>query len=110
MEAVHFNGGFGRADLLTPADILIGREAEPAFAEAEPRLIDWVNALGDDALAGLAGHKPGGRQAWRAIGLDAEGLDLAAGGHAARVQFPAVARDEGEWRAALARISEARAK
>ena len=30
------------------------------------------------------GLKPGG---WRAIGLDAEGLDLAAGGRAARAQF-----------------------
>jgi heme iron utilization protein len=108
IETVHFNGGFGRADPLTPADILIGRESEQAFSNAEPRMIDGVNALGDDALARLAGHKAG-RQVWRAIGLDAEGLDLAAGGQTARVQFRAAARDEGEWRAELARISEARA-
>ena len=101
IEAVHFNGGFGRADALTPQDILASREPETAFAEAELRLIDWVNALGDDAVARLAGHKRRGRQIWRAIGLDAEGLDLSAGNQAARVQFPAPALNETDWRAGV---------
>jgi len=109
VEAVHFNGGFGRADLLTPADILIGRGTETALAEAESRLIDWVGAFGDEALARLVGHEAGGRQAWRAVGLDAEGLDLAAGGRPARVQFAAAASDEAEWRAHFVRASGARA-
>ena len=98
INAVHFNGGFGRADPLTPADILIARDAETALAEAEPRLIDWVNRLGGDAATRLAGRKSAGRQIWRAIGLDAEGLDLAAGGQAARLQFVSPARDEAAWR------------
>jgi len=101
IESVHFNGGFGRADALSPGDILASREGEAALAEAEARLIDWVNGFGDDAVARLAGHKSAGRQVWRAIGLDGEGLDLAAGGRAARVQFPAPARDEAGWRARL---------
>jgi heme iron utilization protein len=101
IEAVHFNGGFGRADALTPDDILIAREAETALAEAEPGLIDWVNGFGDDVVQRLAGRKPDGRQIWRAIGLDAEGLDLAAGGQAARVPFASPARDEAEWRKSL---------
>ena len=92
IESVHFNGGFGRADALTPADILASREGEAALAEAEARLIDWVNGLGDEAVARLAGRRPSGRQVWRAVGLDAEGLDLAAGGQAARVQFGSCAR------------------
>jgi heme iron utilization protein len=99
IESVHFNGGFGRADPLTPADVLASREGEAALAEAEARLIDWVNALGDEAVARLAGHKQSGRHVWRAIGLDAEGLDLAAGGRAARVQFAAPAHHEASWRA-----------
>lgn len=106
VETVHFNGGFGRADPLTPDDILIAREAEAAFAEAEPRLIDWVNALGDDALARLAGRKPGGRQIWRAAGLDAEGLDLAAGAQAGRLSFAKAAREESEWRMAVTTVLE----
>jgi putative heme iron utilization protein len=101
IESVHFNGGFGRADALAAPDILVGREAETEFAEAEPSLIDWVNSLGDEAVARLAGRRRAGRQTWRAIGLDAEGLDLAAGGEAARLQFTAPARDALEWRRQL---------
>lgn len=101
IESVHFNGGFGRADPLTPDDVLAPREGEAELASAEARLLDWVNALGDDVVARLAGYARSGRQAWRAIGLDAEGLDLSAGARVARVQFAAPARDEATWRAAL---------
>ena len=104
IEAVHFNGGFGRADPLEPADILSPREGEAALTEAEPRLIAEINALGDDAVARLAGRKLSGRRVWRAIGLDSEGLDLSAGGRAARLQFATPANDETAWRA---RIKEA---
>jgi putative heme iron utilization protein len=105
IESVHFNGGFGRAGALTPADVLASRSGEDALAEVEERLIAEVNALGEAAFARLAGHKgsprvlkPGG---WRAIGLDGEGLDLAAGGRAARVQFRSPAHDLATWRARL---------
>jgi putative heme iron utilization protein len=98
---VHFNGGFGRADALSPSDILTARESEAALTEAEARLIRWVNGLDDAVVARLAGRRSAGRQVWRAVGLDAEGLDLAAGGQAARVQFSAPARGEADWRKAL---------
>ena len=100
--AVHFNGGFGRADPLQPADILSPRDGEAALTEAEPRLIEAVNAAGDNAVARLAGHMSSGRQVWRAIGLDSEGLDLSAGSRAARLQFARPARDEAGWKARLA--------
>jgi heme iron utilization protein len=105
VESVHFNGGFGRAAPLAPADVLASRAGEAALAEAEERLIAEVNRLGDAALARLAGRKasprvlkPGG---WRAIGLDGEGLDLAGGGRPARVQFRVPADDPATWRARL---------
>ena len=105
IQDVHFNGGFGRAAPLTPAEVLSPREGEAALTEAEERLLKEANALGERALARLAGHraptrdlKPGG---WRAIGLDAEGLDLAAGGHAGRAQFAMPAHDPDAWRARL---------
>jgi heme oxygenase (biliverdin-IX-beta and delta-forming) len=100
IDDVHFNGGFGRAAPLTPAEVLASREGEAALTEAEERLIADVNALGEAALARLAGHKPS-RPAWRAIGLDGEGLDLVAGGHAARAQFATPAHDPEAWRARL---------
>ena len=81
------------------------REGETALVEAEEGLLAEVNALGAPKLARLAGRNasprapgPGG---WRAIGLDAEGLDLAAGGRAARAQFAMPAHDPEAWRARL---------
>jgi len=105
IESVHFNGGFGRADPLTVADILAPRESEAALVEAEQRLIDWVNGLGDEVGARLAGRKQPGRQVWRAVGLDAEGVDLSAGSRVARVQFAEPALDELTWRAALVKAA-----
>ena len=105
IEDVHFNGGFGRAAPLAVAEILSPREGETALVAAEEGLLAEVNALGQAKLARLAGPKvsprapgPGG---WRAIGLDAEGLDLASGGRAARAQFAAPAHDSEAWRARL---------
>jgi heme iron utilization protein len=105
VESVHFNGGFGRAAPLAPADVLGSRAGEAALAEAEEQLIAEVNALGDAALARLAGRRAS-RPAWRAIGLDGEGLDLAVGGRPARAQFRAPAADPATWRARLQELLE----
>ncbi len=78
-------------------------EGEAALAEAEDTLLAEANALGPAALARLAGHKTP-RPMWRAIGLDAEGLDLAAGGRAARAQFERPAHDPEAWRARLEQL------
>src|SRR6202022_4468612 len=99
IQAVHFNGGFARAAPLTPAEILTDLAGAEALIAAEPALIDEVNARGAESRARLA---EGGRGTWRAIGLDPEGLDLAAGARTARVSFPAPARDTHAWREALA--------
>jgi heme iron utilization protein len=105
IDDVHFNGGFGRAAPLAAVEVLASREGEAALVEAEDELLAEVNALGRAGLARLAGHKASPRApgpgAWRAIGLDAEGLDLAAGGRAARAQFATSAHDPEAWRARL---------
>jgi hypothetical protein len=98
IDDVHFNGGFGRAAPLTAAEVLSPCEGEAALVEAEGELLAGVNALGQAGLARLAGQNAL-RPAWRAVGLDAEGLDLAAGGRAARAQFAAPAHDPEAWRA-----------
>ena len=103
IDDVHFNGGFGRAAPLTVAEVLASGEGEVALAEAEEGLIVEVNALGQAKLARLSGHKAS-RPTWRAIGLDAEGLDLAAGARAARAQFAAPAHDPEAWRAHLRQL------
>jgi heme iron utilization protein len=107
IDDVHFNGGFGRAAPLAVTEVLASREGEAALAEAEARLLAEANALGAPMLAHLAGHNAL-RPAWRAIGLDAEGLDLAAGSRAARAQFAAPAHDPKAWRAHLEQMLAAR--
>ena len=101
IEAVHFNGGFGRADALTPQDLLTPGDAA-ALAAAKPALLARAAALGDAALAALAG---GARRAWRPIGLDAEGLDLAAGSEVGRIDFAAAAYEPEAWWEALTAVS-----
>ncbi len=105
IEWVHFNGGFGRAGALAPADVLASRAGEAALGEAEDELLAQVNALGEAAVARLVGQKASPRarvgRGWRAVGLDGEGLDLAAGVRVARVQFRAPAADPANWRARL---------
>lgn len=101
VESVHFNGGFGRADPLTVADLLTSGDPS-ALRAAEPALLAQAAALGDAALAKLAGA----RRAWRPVGLDAEGLDLGGGGLAARVDFEAPAFEPQAWLAALGRLAE----
>jgi putative heme iron utilization protein len=101
VDSVHFNGGFGRADPLTVADLVTPGDPS-ALREAEPSLLAAAEALGEAALARLAG---GARRAWRPVGLDAEGLDLGAGGHAARVDFEAQALEPQAWLAALKQLA-----
>ena len=92
VEVVHFNGGFGRADALTWADI--STPAVPlALREAQDEWLARVAALGDAAVARLAGSAG----VWKPVGLDAEGLDLGRGGESARVAFAAPAADPAGW-------------
>lgn len=92
VEVVHFNGGFGRADALTWADISTPL-APPALVGAQDELLARVAALDDAALAKRAGA-PG---VWKPVGLDAEGLDLGRRGEAARVDFVEAASDAATW-------------
>jgi putative heme iron utilization protein len=99
---VHFNGGFARAAALTPEDISTVMTNARALIEAEETLLDEINARGQRFLAQLAGSARGDKpRRWRAIGLDPEGLDLAAGVRAARINFEASAPDPRAWRDAL---------
>jgi len=100
ISAVHFNGGFGRAAALTPPDILTDMAGAKDLIEAEAALLAEVNAREPDYLASLASDERGdNRRRWRAIGLDPDGLDLAAGARAVRANFGGASGD----RASMAR-------
>lgn len=100
VSTVHFNGGFARAAGLAPADLLTDVAGAELLIAAEPALLEELNDGEAAFRARLAGNA-GGRRIWRAIGLDPEGLDLAAGGRSARVSFAAPAATPQAWRAAL---------
>ena len=106
--AVHFNGGFGRAAPLTPAAILTDLAGADRLLPEEPALLGALNRRGPDFLARLAPGQ-GRRTHWRAIGLDPEGLDLAAGAAVARVSFPTPAKTPAAWLAAIDEIADASA-
>ncbi len=103
IETVHFNGGFGRADALAPADLTTPIKGAETLVAAEAELLAEVEALDNEVLARLTGV----RRVWRPIGLDPDGLDLGGGGGAQRVMFPAPALTPGAWRRALRERIEA---
>jgi hypothetical protein len=100
IEIVHFNGGFGRADALTAADLLVSGDFTPLIAE-EDALLAFVESLGDEKLAVLAGGAPSGRRVWRPVGIDAEGLELSAGAAVARIDFLTPEFEPEGWRRRL---------
>jgi len=111
ISAVHFNGGFARAAALAPADILTDLSDAEALIAMEAALLEEVNAREAASRARLAGADAADkRRAWRAIGIDPEGLDLAAGARAARASFIAPAPSPAAWRKALAICSDRRGR
>ena len=101
IEDIHYNGGFGKADRVAISDLLAPKGDLTDLIAAEDGLMAEVDSLDDETLARLAQSDPQGRRAWRAAGLDAEGLDLSAGSATARVFFAAPAFDPLAWRSAL---------
>jgi putative heme iron utilization protein len=107
-EAAHLNGGFARAADYLGADMLTDLAGADALLAAEETLLGEIDALPREtrgALAQAAGEDPSLN--WRAIGLDPEGLDLAAPQQAARLAFSGRALAPADWRAFLdARLHE----
>lgn len=93
-SAVHFNGGFGKAAPLMPSEIITDlARAERLLAEEET-LLNEINQRGPAFLSRLAARSAN----WRAIGLDPEGLDLAAGASLARIDLATTAIVPASWR------------
>ena len=92
------NGGFGRAFELTPADLLCDGRHAAELAAAEENLLQALNASGKERLARLATGLAASGAAWRAIGVDPDGIDLARGDKTARHMFarPAASAAEAE--------------
>jgi putative heme iron utilization protein len=85
----HLVAGFGRINDLAPAQFLTDLGDADALLDAEQGVIDHMNADHRDALnlyaTSLLGAAPGD---WRCTGCDPDGLDLADGATALRLDFP----------------------
>ena len=110
IESIHFNGGFGRADAVAREDLVTPAGDIGALIAAEDRLLEEFYAVGERGIAKLVAGASSRRRGWRAVGIDAEGLDLAAGGATARVDFFAPAFDPVTWRRKLEEILAASAQ
>jgi putative heme iron utilization protein len=90
-----------------PADLRTDLGGAEALVEAEPGALAHLNEDHREALelyaTGLAGASPG---AWRASGLDPEGLDLMLGDQTARVVFPQRVNHPKELRQVLRNLAD----
>jgi putative heme iron utilization protein len=106
IEAASLNGGFGRAYELIPADLLSDAAGAAALAEIEEGAVAHMNQDHADAIrlyaTGLLGARDG---AWRVIGLDPDGADLALGDSVLRLAFPAPVDGPGALRKALVELA-----
>ncbi|HWG05829.1 MAG TPA: DUF2470 domain-containing protein [Beijerinckiaceae bacterium] len=102
IEAAHLNGGFGKAADFEGRAILTPVADALSLIEAEASAVAHMNEDHGEALrlyaTRLAGEAEG---AWRATGLDSEGLDLACGDRTARVVFPNAVNNPAELRKML---------
>ncbi len=100
-------GGFARAARLRAADLTPEPAAVAAIAAAEADIVAHCNADHPDAMAAIA-RTPG---AWRMVGVDVDGCDLALGERVVRVAWSAPVSDAGGVRRELIRLTrEARGR
>ena len=103
-ERADFNGGFGKACVLEPAD-LAPRADWRALAEAEAAAVAHMNADHADAVDHFARICGASGDGWTLTGLDPEGCDLARGDEVRRLEFMTPVRDAGGLRAALVALA-----
>ncbi len=105
-RAFHLNGGFARAAGFSAAEALTDCAGAEALMAIEESALAHLNADHADALklyATKLDGQPDG--AWKATGVDPDGIDLAAGDRTARVSFAARARDGDDLRRMLVALA-----
>lgn len=107
-QGASLNGGFGKAYLLSRADLLVEGVATEELAAREQGAIDHMNEDHADAVAIYARQfaKASG-DGWVITGLDADGIDIANGDEVRRIFFPQPLAAAGELRQALVDLAKA---
>ncbi len=100
-------GGFGRIDGLGAGDLLTDLSGAEGLTASESRAIDHMNADHRDALGLYATRLCGAPEgAWRMVGLDPDGIDLACADRTLRLAFPERITDSAALRRQLERWVE----
>jgi putative heme iron utilization protein len=97
-ESGQLVAGFGRAHRLAGAQLV---SDSSAIDQAAPGVLAHMNADHADALAAIAAARCWPGAAWRMVGLDPDGFDMACGDMVHHVPFPAPTDNAGAVRAAL---------
>lgn len=105
ISGADLNGGFGRAYRIKAPELTT--HVPHGLAEAEQRAVDHMNEDHLDAIQLYASHFGRlGEAAWRICGIDADGLDLAAGDPVGRVFFPSPLADVNDLRPTLVQMAK----
>lgn len=107
LDRASLNGGFGKAYLLEPGDLLLPRRGLEELQAMEEEAVAHMNADHGEAVE-LYGRvlARAGEGAWRLTSLDPEGLDLAAGDKVARLAFTPPLAEAGELRPRLVALAK----
>lgn len=107
ITGAHLVAGFGRIVDLAPADILLDLADAQTLVEAEPGVIEHMNADHAEACRLYATKLLGAPDGeWRCAGCDPEGMELQDGRAALRLVFPQRVNSPGILRAVLKQLAE----
>lgn len=103
----HLVAGFGRILDLKADRFIIDLAGAEALVEAEPGIIQHMNADHRDTMKLYAMGLLGAAEAdWRCSGCDPEGIDMQSGQTVVRLEFPERVTTPGDLREALVRLAE----
>lgn len=107
VEGASLNGGFGKAFVLTSADLVTQSAASEAIAQSEQSALDHMNADHRDAIDLYARHFAGATTGgWVMTGIDVDGFDIASGDDVGRVFFDAPLSQASEMRVRLVEMAK----
>jgi putative heme iron utilization protein len=106
VQRAHLNGGFARAADFSGDTVVTPLPGAEALLAAEEGAIAHMNEDHREAVALYATRLLGEAEgAWRATGIDPEGMDLAAGDRTARLVFGQPIKTPGELRTVLVALA-----